>query len=127
MEMSQRLSISLVLLFLLVACSDKNPTGGRPDPKIEWQWRRNEEIVQAALSGKSNLDENFDKACIFFERLTGISISGDMTFEGFVPSEQAPEDFARIKIWYKKNQRKLCWNSEISTVELCRRKSGVPG
>jgi hypothetical protein len=87
--------------------------------QIKVEWDRHANVIEAVLAGKEDVTGDYLVACIFFERLTGISIRGEMNYDGWMPNKHSKEDFERVKEWYVKNHGKLCWNSNTKSVVLC--------
>jgi hypothetical protein len=86
---------------------------------VSVEWGKNERVVEMVLAGKSDVTEDYDRACIFFQRLTGIKISGNLSYVGVMPDSHSAEDFRKIKLWYKNNRQKLCWDWNSESVKAC--------
>ena len=112
------LALSILFLFFS-ACPEVKDT--RPtDYRVSLEWSKNEKKVESALSGKKYITEDFLNACIFFQRLTGIKISGDLSYIGLTPTNKSRDDFVRVQKWYAENKAKLCWDEQSGSVKLCK-------
>ncbi len=115
--------LRLMLISLLVCCADgRSRSNSADDSLIEAEWNRNVAAIEAAVNGGSVTEEEFAKACLFFERLTGISVSTDMTYVGMVATDDTGNDLLQVKQWLKTYKHQLCWNSSSQTTELCETK-----
>jgi len=113
--------LALIILLSVLSCREgqKRAYNDDVDSRIRSEWAKNIYIIEKDLAGKRPIGEEFIDACIFFQRLTGIEISGTMSFDGWMPNRDSARGLSEVKIWYKKNKKLLCWNEEIRSVVRC--------
>ena len=106
-----------VLVFVLatsVACAE----GDGSHRKAMEEWRKNERVLDVVVARGEFEPEQFLKAVIFFEKTTGLGISGNTTTFGFLPDKKTASNFAKIKKWCHKNCSDLCWDDKLQSVKL---------
>jgi hypothetical protein len=121
--MLSKFVVSALLLFLIVTAegcpSRHEATVVSQDDRVEAEWNRHANVIERVLAGKGNVTGDYLMACIFFQKLTGISISGEMNYDGWTPDDRSREDFRRVEQWYVQNRDKLCWDENARSVRLC--------
>ena len=75
-------------------------------------------MVELAKEGQQPNEDAFVDACLFFERLTGISIHVHIYTFGFLPEAEAARDLELIRAWYQANSSRLYWDEATSTVRV---------
>jgi hypothetical protein len=110
------------VIFVVIAlsspgCRKKDVVTPVVDARAAAVWGNNEKIFEKALNGHWENDE-FDRACVFFEDLTGIEIHVNYSTLGLLPTEETPQDLVRIRDWYKMNKNRLYWDEATGTVKL---------
>jgi hypothetical protein len=111
-----RIFAYLLLLAMLssVGCAEKRPV---VDPKAAAAWSENEKIFIKGLNGNQG-DNDFDRSCTFFWRLTGLEIHVNYSTMGMFPTPETSKDLVRIRNWYKGNKQRLYWDESTGTVKV---------
>lgn len=107
---------AVIVLFSL-CCQKKNAVAPAVDAKAAAIWSANEKIFESALNGSQENDE-FDRACEFFWRLTGLELHLNYSTLGIFPTKETPKDLVRIKDWYKSNKNRLYWDETAGVVKV---------
>lgn len=82
---------------------------------IEKVWRQQLHTIQT-YDGQKSADEEFGRAVVFFEKLTGEGLPVALpTGIGWI-SGIAESDIRRLEVWFSRNQRCLRWDRESETV-----------
>lgn len=103
---------------LLLGCYrlDENESS-HLDPKATEIWHKHELVFAKALRG-SQKDDDFERACLFFEQVTGLKIHANFFTLGVLPTPETERDFVKIKAWYQENKHRLYWDESTSTVKV---------
>jgi hypothetical protein len=87
------------------------------DSKAAAFWHRQEAIVKKAISGHQKNDE-FEKACLFFEQTTGLKMHVSYFTFGALPTAETARDLSKIHAWYKSNKYRLYWDEAAQAVKV---------
>jgi hypothetical protein len=116
--LKKKTSITLLLVsLLLLGCQAKNVVAPVVDPKAAAEWSHNEKIFEKALNGDQGGGE-FDRACEFFWRLTGIELHVNYSTVGMLPTTETPKDLMHIRDWYQVNKSRLYWDEAAGAVKV---------
>src|SRR5262249_34341532 len=116
--LKNKVVVALILVASLsLGCKGKDAAAPGVDPKVVAAWNYNEKIFEKALNENQEGDE-FDRACEFFWRLTGIELHVNYSTVGILPTEETPKDLVRIKNWYKVNKERLYWDESTGAVKV---------
>jgi hypothetical protein len=80
-------------------------------------WQGHEEAFQEAMRGYQKND-NFEQACVFFERLTGLKMHVELSTIGFLTTPESANDLARLRAWYRINKHRLFWDESTQAVRI---------
>jgi hypothetical protein len=80
-------------------------------------WQKHETVVELAIKGQQR-NEEFLEACLFFERVAGISIHVNIFTLGAVPEAEAANDLKLIRDWYRQNHARLYWDEASGQVKV---------
>jgi hypothetical protein len=109
------LLVGVAVFFSCVGSSQREkPT---IDQKAYRVWKMNEEIFERALQGQQE-NEDFSRACDFFQNLTGIKIHLNFFTLGILPTPETRQDLEKIRSWYRKNKYRLYWDEATNSVKL---------
>src|SRR3979411_2251705 len=102
------------LLFLLPGLYKVNNSSDSPlqpdrthPVNVDEIWRKNEEVVDNALSGRGYSVEEFSQACNFFGKITGVELRGDGNFFGWLANGDTAADLKKVRRWYSDNYDRL--------------------
>lgn len=122
---SRRAIMLISGLLLLPGCyKAKNSSASPLQPdvthavNVDEIWRKNEKIVDNALSGRGYSVEEFGRACDFFEKTTGIEIRGNGSFFGWLANGDTAVDFKKVRAWYSVNHDRLYWDKVSKSVKV---------
>src|SRR6185503_8227407 len=113
------LALGLVSGFAFFACTGSSSRNGERliDRRASIVWENNESTFVRALQGHQKNDD-FDRACTFFERLTGIHLHLNFYTFGVLPTPETDQDLRLIRAWYRENKYRLYWDEATKTVKL---------
>lgn len=122
--MSSRKQITLMLILGFSLCSGCLlwRKSDALDVKATEVWHKQEATFKEALRGHQTNDE-FEKACLFFEQTTGLRMHVNYFTFGALPTTESAQDLARIQAWYKSNKYRLYWDKATGTVKVRAKKS----
>lgn len=88
-------------------------------------WLKYEKDFERGINGHQGNSE-FDKACLFFEQTTGLTIHVNDSTIGTLPTPETKQDLVRLRAWYKLNKSRLYWDQSTSSVKLYPAASAKP-
>jgi hypothetical protein len=92
--------------------------GTAVDARAARIWHEQEVVFKkAALEGSLKNDE-FDRACLFFEQITGLEMHANLSTLGALPTAETVHDLERIQAWYKINAYRLYWDEAARKVRV---------
>src|SRR3954471_6818281 len=97
------ISLSLVGAIVFSGCL-RGGGGEIVDAKAEHIWREHEAVFKKAAFGGSLKNDEFDRACLFFEQTTGLQMHPNLSTLGALPTAETVHDLERIQDWYKVNK-----------------------
>jgi hypothetical protein len=100
---------------MLTGCSEK--FSGAADSRVVAAWNENEKIFIKGLNGDQGHND-FDRACAFFSRLTGLELHVNYSTMGIFPTPETSGDLVRIREWYKRNKQRLYWDESAGIVQV---------
>jgi hypothetical protein len=116
MRLGSFFPILIVCAVLLLGCLQSRGSQGL-DPRVVAIWHKHESVLRTALNGHQRNDE-FDRACLFFEQTTGLQMHVNYFTFGVLPTEETDRDLARLQAWYKTNKYRLYWDESMHTVKV---------
>ena len=79
---------------IFIGCGASLVSSDSADQRALETWKQQEAVVELAIEGQQPNEDAFVAACLFFERLTGISIHVQIYTFGFLPEAEAARDLA---------------------------------
>jgi hypothetical protein len=107
-------AVGLALLFYYEGAQAK---ADHLDPKAVAVWHKYERDFEKGVNGDQGNNE-FDKACLFFEQTTGLTMHVNDSTIGTLPTPESRQDLVRIRAWYKNNKARLYWDESTRTVKV---------
>lgn len=122
--MKRSFSVSFVLCILLLAAYVvllawfRESTAPRRD--AQRIWRENEEVILEAGMGKRGSVSEFQDACYFFYKLTGINVPANYSsyLGARFPNKDTATALEPLHHWYAENKDRLYWDEERNEVRL---------
>jgi hypothetical protein len=116
-----------VLGFLLSGCQ-ADPTKGvasarstaplRVDVKAQLLWQENLASVEKATNGADVYGDSFERACLFFYEVSGITVPGNGSYAGWAPSKDTGTALPTLRAWYRENHARLYWDEASGSVKV---------
>lgn len=80
-------------------------------------WQKQEAVFKLALRGDQKNDD-FLKAVLFFEKITGLTLHLNYYTFGVLPTHETQQDLKRIQSWYRSNGHCLHWDEASRLVNV---------
>jgi hypothetical protein len=110
-------ALLLAAVVLLLAWTIERTASKRQAHEI---WLANERVIEDAAMRRPGRLSDFEEACHFFWKLTGISVPGNFsTYLGVnLPSKDTATALVPLRRWYAENKDRLYWDKESDEVRL---------
>lgn len=90
-------------------------------------WAQHESVLAGAIAGQPWDSDQLLEACIFFEDVTGIEVSVNLSsYAGPIPLAGAAEDLQKIREWYGENAGRMYFDRETQSVQVRLEPASVP-
>jgi hypothetical protein len=100
----------------LVGCGHSRGSSAL-DQRAAAVWDKHEAVFKKALGGYQK-DDEFIRACVFFEKVTGLHMHVNYSTVGALPTQETDQDLQRLQSWYKINKERLYWNDVEQEVKV---------
>jgi hypothetical protein len=109
--------VLVVSAMLSTVCGSSREKTAASSSKTVSIWRKYERDFERGVNGHQGNNE-FDKACLFFEQTTGLTMHVNDSTIGTLPTPETRQDLVRIRAWYKVNKNRLYWDESTHTVKV---------
>jgi hypothetical protein len=111
------LLVLAVSVMLSTVCGVSRERPSASNSKAVSIWHKYEKDFERGIKGRQGNNE-FDKACLFFEQTTGLVMHVNYSTIGTLPTPETEQDLVRLRAWYKVNKNRLYWDLSTSSVKL---------
>jgi hypothetical protein len=111
------LLVLAVSVMLSTVCGFSRERPSASNSKAASIWHKYEKDFERGIKGRQGNNE-FDKACLFFEQTTGLVMHVNYSTIGTLPTPETEQDLVRLRAWYKVNKNRLYWDLSTSSVKL---------
>jgi hypothetical protein len=111
------LLVLAVSVILSTVCGFSRERPSASNSKAISIWRKYEKNFERGINGHQGNNE-FDKACLFFEQTTGLTMHVNDSTIGTLPTPETKQDLARLRAWYKVNKNRLYWDQSTLSVKV---------
>jgi hypothetical protein len=111
------LLVLAVSVILSTVCGFSRERPSASNSKAISIWRKYEKNFGRGINGHQGNNE-FDKACLFFEQTTGLTMHVNDSTIGTLPTPETKQDLARLRAWYKVNKNRLYWDQSTLSVKV---------
>ena len=117
--MKNHLLLKLLILSQVSTFACSTPTTN-PMEQAQSVWLEHEQVIAAVAGDGSEFSfADFEEACEFFLRLTGIEVPAEGSYVSiWTPTLESPTVLPELREWYAANKERLYWDSERETVIL---------
>lgn len=119
--MNRHPALSTLLLLTLLAASDCRDSQDPSFKRAQRVWQAQEDVIDRAARGEKIDLVQFEKACLFFEDVAGISVPGEHSpVIDWYATEETKNALPVIRQWYRKNGDRLYWDYATQSVKVLR-------